>query len=90
MDIIHTETDRGNKCVIHNNFTYRKANVLKNGDVVYRCSTEKSCKAGIVEAKYEEKHTKMISHLNLSKPHMIRTIYTYEILCVSCVGSLSI
>ena len=51
MDLIHTETDRGNKCLIYNNFTYRKVNVLKNGDVVYRCSSEKTCKAGIVTDK---------------------------------------
>ena len=48
MDLIHTETDRVNNCVIYRNFTYRKVNVLKNGDVVYRRSTAKTCKGGIV------------------------------------------
>ena len=52
MDLINTETDRGNKCVIHRNFTYRKVNYLKNGDLVYRCSTEKTCKGGIVTDKH--------------------------------------
>ena len=50
--LINTETDRDNKCVIiYNNFTYRKVNVLKNGDVVERCSSEKTCKACIVTDK---------------------------------------
>ena len=36
---------------IYNNFTYWKVNVLKNCDVVYRCSSEKTCKVGIVTDK---------------------------------------
>lgn len=51
MDLIHTETDRDNKCLIYNNFTFRKVNDLKNCDVVYRCSSDKTCKAGIVTDK---------------------------------------
>jgi hypothetical protein len=37
---------------IYNNFTYRKVNVIyKGSDVVYRCSSEKTCKVGIVTDK---------------------------------------
>jgi len=56
MDLIHTETDRGNKCLIYNNFTYWKVNVLKNGDVVYRCSSEKKDGLGVIKIRNEHKN----------------------------------
>jgi hypothetical protein len=33
--------------IIYDGYSYRKVNSLKNGDVVYRCSTGKSCKATV-------------------------------------------
>lgn len=47
MEVIHTETNRGNKCIVYNGFTYRKMYTLKSGDVVYRCSNQKNCKASV-------------------------------------------
>jgi hypothetical protein len=47
MEVVHTETNRGNKCIVYNGFAYRKMYTLKNGDVVYCCSTLKNCKASI-------------------------------------------
>ena len=44
MEINHTETNRGNPSVITEGFSYRKTNVLKNEDIVYRCSAVKDCK----------------------------------------------
>jgi hypothetical protein len=47
MEVVHTGTNRGNKCIVYNGVTYRKMYTLKNGDVVYRCSTQKNCKASV-------------------------------------------
>ena len=50
MDIIYIHvynTNRDKKSIIYDRYSYRKDNSLKNGDVVYRCSTGKSCKATI-------------------------------------------
>ena len=38
MDIIQSETNRGKKFLIFDNYTYRLPNVLKNGDKSYRCT----------------------------------------------------
>lgn len=46
--VVHTETNRGNACVIVNGYTYRKARVMKNGSVTYRCSNKKMCKASVI------------------------------------------
>jgi hypothetical protein len=63
MDIIHTETNRGKKSIIYDGYSYRKDNSLKNGNVVYRCSTGKSCKAtvttdekGVAVVKMKNEH----------------------------------
>ena len=61
MDIIHTETNRGKKSIIYDGYSYRKVNSLKNGNVVYRCSTGKSCKAttdekGVAVMKMKNEH----------------------------------
>ena len=45
MEVTHTETNRGNSAIIVDGYIYRKMNVLKSGDVVYRCSKSKSCKS---------------------------------------------
>ena len=44
MEVTHTETNRGNSAIIVDGYIYHKMNVLKSGDVVYRCSKSKSCK----------------------------------------------
>lgn len=64
MEIIHTETNRGNKAVIFNDMLYRKKMFLKNGDIVYVCSTGKNCnmsltteKDGLPVTKMKNSHT---------------------------------
>ena len=47
MEIVHTETNRGKKAIIVDNYIYRHYNNLKNGDVVYVCSADKGCKKSI-------------------------------------------
>jgi hypothetical protein len=44
MEVTHTETNRGNSAIIVDGYIYHKMNVLKSGDVVYRCIKSKSCK----------------------------------------------
>ena len=44
MEVTHTETNWGNSAIIVVEYIYRKMNVLKSGDAVYRCSKSKSCK----------------------------------------------
>ena len=61
MDIIHTETNRGKKSLIYDGYSYRKVNSLKNGNVVYRCSTGKSCKATVTT---EEKGVAVVKMKN--------------------------
>jgi hypothetical protein len=63
MDIIHTETNCGKKSIIYYGYSYRKVNSLKNRDVVFRCSTGKSCKAtvttdekGVAVVKMKNEH----------------------------------
>ena len=46
MDILHTETNRGKKSIIYDEHTYRQVNILKNGNISYRC-TNKSCKTTV-------------------------------------------
>ena len=38
MEMIQTETNRGNKAILVEGILYQKKNVLKNGDIVYVCS----------------------------------------------------
>ena len=38
MEIIQTETNKGNKAILVEGILYQKKNVLKNGDIVYVCS----------------------------------------------------
>jgi hypothetical protein len=47
MEIVHTETNRGKKAIIVDEYLYRNANTLKNGDVVYVCSINKKCNKSI-------------------------------------------
>jgi hypothetical protein len=42
-----TETNRGKKAIIVDEYLYRNANTLKNGDVVYVCSINKKCNKSI-------------------------------------------
>jgi hypothetical protein len=51
MEVTHTETNRGNSAIIVDGYIYRKMNVLKSGDVVYRCCKSKSCKKSITTDK---------------------------------------
>jgi hypothetical protein len=44
MEFKITETNRGNKCLISEDFRYRFHKTLKNGNESWRCSN-KSCKA---------------------------------------------
>jgi hypothetical protein len=53
MEVVHTEINRGNKCIVYNGYTYRKMYTLKNGDVVYRFSTQKNCKASVTTDENE-------------------------------------
>jgi hypothetical protein len=46
MDILHTEANRGKKSIIYDGHTYRQVNILKNGNISYRC-TNKSCKTTV-------------------------------------------
>jgi hypothetical protein len=41
MEIIQTETNKGNKAILVEGILYQKKNVLKNGDIVYVCSAGK-------------------------------------------------
>lgn len=47
MELKFSETNRGKPCLIFDGYTYRKDHVLEKGDVVYRCSFIKSCKATV-------------------------------------------
>ena len=47
MEIVHTEKNRGKQAIIVDEYLYRNANTLKNGDVVYVCSINKKCNKSI-------------------------------------------
>ena len=51
MEIIQTETNRGNKAIHDEGILYRKKNILKNGDIVYVCSAENKCTKSITTDK---------------------------------------
>lgn len=43
MDIVHTQTNRGKPAIIVDGFLYRRLSILKNGDIVRICSSDKKC-----------------------------------------------
>jgi hypothetical protein len=56
-------SSRRKELLVHNNYTYRKCKTLNSGEVYWRCSVEKSCRAKIftvgaenIISRFEERH----------------------------------
>ena len=48
MDVIVSETNKKKKCLIYDGFTFRVDRILKNNDISWRCTNNKSkCKARV-------------------------------------------
>jgi len=67
MEIIQTETNRGNKAILVEGILYRKKNVLKNGDIVYVCSAGNKCTKSITTDKDGQSITTDKDGLSITK-----------------------
>jgi hypothetical protein len=53
MEAIIVLSSRRKELLVHNNYTYRKCKTLNSGEVYWRCSVEKSCRAKIFTVEAE-------------------------------------